>query len=206
MKKLFVLFLLSMFHWVEAQCFINGKSTIYVSQEESFTVDQLAQCKECYQWSVSSTNDATIVSDYKTNEVKVKGLRVGRVTLTLSMLTNNGLVQCNKSIDVIEGNSVAGTSSTTKILNCDIDINDFKELRYADNQIIFVPNDSSKNLTYQWVVRYQQGDEKRFEGRVPNVDYSVANPINEVRLIINSTVCTRKFSKTYPESFWKVLK
>ena len=206
MKNFILIFLLGITNWLSAQCFINGKTTLFLNQEETYTVDEVAQCKECYHWTVGNSEDVKLISEPKCNSIKLKGAKVGRVNLSISMLTNNGVIQCSKSIDVIAQNTVTGTASTSAPLNCDIDVTDFKELRYSENQVVLIPNETQKSFSYQWIVVYQSAGEKVIDEKVPTVLCSLDDPIKEVRLRNNSPVCTRKFSKTYPVSFWNALK
>lgn len=206
MKNVIVLVLMCILQSTHAQCFITGNSTLFVGQETNYVVDEIAQCKDCYQWTIGNGEEVIFTSVKNVNNIQLKGMKVGRVNLSLSMFTHHGLVQCSKSIDVIDKNTPLGTSSTSAPINCDVDVSDFKELRYSDTQIIFVPNLSQKKIAYQWLATYQSGAEQQVDDKSPVLECTSANPIVEVKLRINSTVCTRKFSKTYPESFWKALK
>ena len=146
MKNLVGITVLLLSLQLSSQCFIYGKSTIFVGNTESYSVDEIAQCKNCYLWKMDNNNVAEFSTENKTNSISLKGQKMGRVNLSATLLTNEGEVQCSKTIDVIEANTMLGNSSSVALSNCDVGIDDFKELNYSDNQIAFMPNISQKTF------------------------------------------------------------
>ena len=125
MKKF--LFLLSFLSFTNAfsQCNIKGNATIKVLETETYTVENdIAQCKDCHLW-VNIGGNSELQGDVKQNAVKLKGTSGGRTVLSLVMLSPQGVVQCSKNIDVVDG-AIIDTNKTavSTSSNCDIDFTD----------------------------------------------------------------------------------
>lgn len=210
MKKLITVISIFAGVYSFAQCNISGKSTIKVLDEETYSVPtELAQCKDCHLW-VGVGGNISLVGDNRQNTVKIKANSGGRQVISLAALTPQGLVQCSKNIDIVDGNgalpvtSVTPTSSETpKTGNCDIEVNNYKEVKYADQIVSFFPNVTSDSYKYNWTVTYQNGDSVSSTEKVPQFPFTKENGISRVKVKINSTKCVREFSKTYDSNYWR---
>lgn len=204
MKKNTLLFGLFASAIVSAQCNISGKSSISVLSEETYTVaNELAQCKDCHLW-VTVGGNTTIASDNRQNSVKIKANSGGREVLSLSVLTPQGLMQCSKNIDIVDGNgALPVVSETAKSKNCDIQANNYKEVKYAEGIVSFFPNVTNDTFRYHWTANYFNGDTMSSTEKVPQFPYTKENGITKVVVKINSSKCLKEFSKTYDGNFWK---
>lgn len=211
MKKLVLVatFFISIFAF--SQCTITGKSAIKVLEEETYSVDkEMAQCKDCHLW-VSVGGNATISGDNRQNAVKIKANSGGRQVLSASILTPQGLLQCSKNIDILDTSEVGiaknnvSTNDIPKLPNCDVQVNNFKEVKYAENIVSFFPNVTDGDYKYQWTVNYANGDQMISTEKVPQFPYTKENGISTVKVKVTSTKCIKEFTKTYELSFWKFL-
>ena len=109
MKKFTFLSLLFFGILLHAQCTINGKSTINLNTEEIYSVaNETAQCKDCHLW-VGVGSSASISGDNRQSSVKLKANTAGRQVLSVAILTQQGLMQCSKNIDIIGRNRLIFT-------------------------------------------------------------------------------------------------
>ncbi len=206
-KSLLFLSLISTTYFF-AQCNIEGNNTAKVGEQVTYTVDNdTAQCTDCHLW-VTTGGNSTVDGEFRKNNVTIKPNSIGRTILSLTMLTQNGVVQCVKNIDVVAGtNTIAtsnspetGSSITTKP-NCDITVDNFKELKYERGIVTFIPSDTENNYKYIWIVSYKN-ETKESTSLIPKFSYSDTNPIVKVMLRIVSKKCIREFSKNYESSYW----
>ena len=365
MKKNIILISLLLFNFAYSQCTIIGSSTIALAETETYTIDKTnAQCADCYLW-VNNTRFASIESDAKQSSIQLKGNIVGNTTLSVVMLSSNGVVQCNKEIAITqEGyynnsfakNAVPGIDSSEKTTitsndknftppkpkkidtekihipvfgnesskdlsstkakdekiaeakpkktetekpvvvhskpietiatkspekplaetkpkkveaekplavnstpvetiatkspekplaevkpaiveaekplavnstknytpaettpannqseapttqprsNCNISFYDFREEKYGDELVALVPNYLDNNYTISWTVNFQNGEQKTFTDKVPQLNYSRENEISTIVVKLISPTCERNFTKTYEKFFWK---
>lgn len=200
MKKLIAAAVLFYATAAYGQCVITGKSSIGIAETETYSLqNDNAQCKDCHLW-VTVGGNSTLQTDNKLNTVTLKGTSGGRTILSATILTPAGIEQCSKTIDVAPSNST--TPAAKENPNCDIDVNDFKEVKYADGIVSFFPSQTSKEYKYNWTVTYFNGDQKSSSEKVPQFPYSKANSIQKVSLKITDVKCIRTFSKTYENNYW----
>ncbi len=192
-----------------AQCNIAGKSSIQVLETETYTLmSGNGQCVDCHLW-VNLGGNTSIVGDNKQNSVKLTSNSAGRAVLTLSVLTNQGLVQCSKNIDIfntLSGENISNQTVPKETVNCDIDISGFKEVKVTDGVVSFFPSSSDKEFKFEWIAIYGNGEEKQSKERVPQFSYSAENPISIVKLKVISPICIKNLSKSYEANYWKFFK
>ncbi|MDO5616192.1 MAG: hypothetical protein Q4G16_08380 [Cruoricaptor ignavus] len=194
---IFASFLLS------AQCNITGKSTIGINDVETYTLqNDNAQCTDCHLW-VTIGGNSQLEGDFRKSSVKLKPTSAGRTVLSLSVLTGQGLAQCSKNIDIVDSNSAVGNVQQKTNDDCDINVNNFKEVKYSDGIVAFIPSSTNNNFRYTWTVTFANGEQKESEEKVPQFPYNQGNGIVSVKMKIVSGVCLKNFSKTYEASYWK---
>ena len=208
MKKFTFLSFLFFGILLNAQCTISGKSSIILNTEESYSVaNETAQCKDCHLWVGVGTN-ASISGDNRQSIVKVKGNSVGRQVISVAILTQQGLMQCSKNIDIIE-NKIAAENSVTTTLepiqkpDCNIKISDFKEVKYADNIVTFFPIGDDHQFRYIWTAIYMDGKEITSKEKVPQFPFTKTVGIKTVKLQMISDKCLKSLSKTYDNNYWE---
>lgn len=201
MKKIILAVLLMTSASAFSQCNILGKSSIGVSEPEIYAIENTpAQCKECHLW-VNVGGNSTIESDNKLNSIKLKGKAGGREILSLTMLTPSGIIQCSKNIEILDATKIA--KSEPKAPNdCDIDVNDFKEVKYSEGVVSFFPSKTANEYKYTWVATYFNGEKSESNEKVPQFPYTKANGIEKINLKIVSKKCIRNSSKTYDSNYW----
>lgn len=206
MKKIASLFALFLFIISFSQCNISGKSSIKISEEETYSVpNEIAQCKECHLW-ISVGSNTAISTDNKLNFIKLKPNSAGRLILSATVLTSQGILQCSKNIDVLDNTKQSDNldkATLTTINNCDIQINNYKEVKYAENIVSFFPNETNNDFRYEWIVNYANGESMKSNEKIPQFPFTKENGIATVKLKISSKVCLREFSKTYDANYWK---
>ena len=200
---------------ISAQCNISGKSSINVLAEETYTIaTETAQCKDCHQW-VNIGGNTTIIGDKKQNSFKVKANTAGREVISLSVLTPTGILQCSKSIDIVDTNSskplaTNGTTATAEIAevekpkNCDIEVTNYKEVKYNEQTVSFFPDVMNDAQKYSWVANYENGDTKKSTDKVALFPYSKENGITKLVLKVNSSKCLKEYSKNYDANYWRL--
>ena len=196
------------------QCTIDGVTSATVGEEVTLTVSGAeAQCKECHLW-VAVGNTAVISGDARLKTVKIASIKPGRQVISLAMLTPQGLAQCSKNIDVLEQTAgVANSSAPLSTTNvpppappvakpCDINVNNYKEVKYEAGVVSFFPLDTQGDWKYKWTVTYNDGETSKSYEKVPQFNYSAAKPINTVKLQVVSQKCMKEFTKRYDSNFW----
>lgn len=204
-KKLLMTLSLATGLYATAQCTISGKSTINVLSEETYSVSaEAAQCKDCHLW-VNVGGNTSILGDHKQNSVKLKAKSGGREVISLSVLTPQGFMQCSKNIDIVDANGTLPVQNTepAKTSNCDVEANNYKEVKYADQIVSFFPNVMSDSYRYSWTVLYFNGSTMSSTEKVPQFPFTKDNGINKVTVKIHSSKCMKEFSKTYDGNYWK---
>ena len=214
MKKFAFLSLLFFGILLHAQCTISGKSTMNLNTEEIYSVpNETAQCKDCHLW-VGVGNSASISGDNRQSSVKIKANATGRQVLSVAILTQQGLMQCSKNIDIIDSklntigtnNSNNGVTTTLEPVqkpDCNIKINDFKEVKYAENIVSFFPIGDDNQYRYIWTAIYMDGREITSKEKVPQFPYTKTDGIKTVKLQMISDKCLRSLSKTYDNNYWE---
>lgn len=206
MKKTLLLTAIAVYSVAFAQCKIVGNSQAKTTQPETYTIENdNAQCTDCHLWSVIGSN-AAIDGEFRKNSVKIVPNSGGRIILSLTTLTSQGVSQCSKNIDIAD-NSVAATPSPEQNVNCDVEIKNFKEVKFAEGIVSFFPIEQNpKDFKFTWTVSYANGDKKESTEKVPQFPYSEANPINDVKVKIFSGTCLKSFTKNYEANYWKIFK
>ncbi|MEC5395587.1 hypothetical protein [Bergeyella sp. RCAD1439] len=202
MKKLLSLSAVLFAFWAFAQCNIVGRSNIGLGASETYQVENNnAQCPDCHQWTLIG-GTAQIEGEFRKNNVKITPLSSGRSVLSLAMLTAQGVVQCSKSIDV-GSSGFASSAPEPRKVDCDIDINGYKEVKYAQGIVSFFPSNTQNEYKYSWTAVYSDGTQKSSLEKVPQFEYSAERTITLVKVKITSTTCMKELSKTYETGFWK---
>ncbi len=187
-----------------SQCVIKGNASMKVNETQTYTVENdIAQCNDCHLWTNIGGN-TSLEGDVKGKTIKLKANSGGRTVLSLAMLSPQGMVQCSKNIDVSDSSPVP--AETPKIVsnpNCDIDFNDYKEVKYSDGVVSFLSN-IDNNFKYEWTAIYMNGEQKTSNEKVPQFNYTKENGIATLKVKIVSSKCMKNFSKAYEAAFWKV--
>jgi len=181
------------------QCTIVGNSTIKPNETASFSVDAKAQCDECYFWKSSNEQSLKIEGNNKTNKVTATAASPAKNILSVSVLTNQGLLQCEKTLDVVD------TKQNIIENSCGIQIDDFKDVKVTESVISFFPNENSSDYLYKWTVSYANGEAQESNEKIPQFFYSEINYIKTVKLKITSKnpICSIILTKKFDQNYWK---
>lgn len=182
-----------------AQCNITGSKTIAPNETTTFTVDVKAQCEECYFWKSSNEQSFKIDGNNKLSKVSLTGKGFGKTNISVSILTDQGPVQCEKSIELTDLKQSLAEN------NCGIKVDDFKEVKVNETTISFFPNSNSGDYLYKWNVTYANGENQESDEKIPQFFYSDINYITLVKLKVSSKspICSMTLSKKYEQNFWK---
>jgi len=182
-----------------AQCTIAGNSAIKPNETTTFSVDAKAQCDECYFWKSSNEQNLKIYGNNKTNKITVKTGSLGKSTLSVSVLTNQGPLQCEKIIEVVD------TKQNVAENSCGIQIDDFKDVKVTESVISFFPNENSSDYLYKWSVTYVNGETQESSEKIPQFFFSEINYITTVKLKITSKspICSITLTKKFEQNYWK---
>ncbi|WP_300669315.1 hypothetical protein [Soonwooa sp.] len=188
-----------------AQCHISGPSTISVNENTKFSIEKdNAQCAECYQWSIKGKENF-IENDNRANFVYVNPQKAGKLTLSLTTLTNKGTETCSKQVNVTEANkdepSYQHVSTETK--DCIINTMTYKEYKYEDGKLVLIPEQDSNDISYRWTAIFKNGSKVESKDKIAQFRYSIENPIDKINLIMSTNNCTKISVRTYQEDFWK---
>lgn len=207
MEKFTFILLFSLSLFTSAQCTISGKASINENAEETYAVgNDTAQCKDCHLW-VGIGGNAMILGDNKQNTVKIKATSGGRQVLSLVYLTSQGVVQCSKNID-INGKPSTATNNTKitpdpePVADCNIHISEMKEVKVADNMVLFQPVGEDNSYKFNWTVTYFNGKVVASKEKNPQFSFGKADGIKKVQVKIISTRCMREFTKTFDTDYW----
>lgn len=211
MKK-FIFFSFLFFGFLlHAQCTITGNSTINLNAKETYSVaNEIAQCKDCHLWIGSGAN-ATISSDNRQSYVKIKANSAGRQVLSVAILTQQGLVQCSKNIDVTATNTISENGVITMVnpeqkVECNLKTKDFKEVKYSDNMVSFFPLGDDNALKYTWTATYFDGREIVSKEKVGQFPFSKTDGIKLIKLQMIVDNCMKTLSKNYDAYYWEHFK
>jgi len=195
-----------------SQCTIAGRSILKVQDEETYSIPpEMGQCRDCHLWTNYGKN-ATILGDNKLNSIKLKANEVGRQLVSISALTSQGMVQCSKTIEILDGknydDAINGTSADVKqninaSKNCDIEVTDFKQGKFGDGIVNFFPNVSNNEYKYAWSVTYSDGSIMKSTDKTPQFPYTKEKGISVVKLQIFSKNCIKDLSRSYEPIFWE---
>ncbi|WOC51297.1 hypothetical protein BPO_0650 [Bergeyella porcorum] len=204
MKKILLLMSLVSSVAAFAQCTIVGEEILEVNRSVTFSIENdNAQCPDCHLWRAKGDN-LRIQGDFRKGKVSVTPLAVGKNELTLTILTAQGVSQCSKNIDVLEKVAMAATPPLEyNKMDCDINISDFKEIKYSEGIVSFFPNNTDNNFRYQWAVTHASGEMVTSYEKVPKFQYNKEAGITSAKLRVISGRCIRDLSKTYDVGFWK---
>lgn len=211
MKKIILLSFLFFGFLLHAQCTITGKSTISLLSEEIYSVaNEIAQCKDCHLWTESGTSSG-IFGDNRQSSVKFRANSAGRQVLSVSILTQKGLVQCSKNIDIVENNPASENGVVTiadpeQKVECNIKTKDLKEVKYAENIVSFFPLGDDISLKYTWTATYFDGREIVSKEKVPQFPFSKTDGIKTIKLQMISDNCMKILSKSYDSNYWEYFK
>lgn len=185
-----------------SQCEIIGKKQMVIGISEVLSLpENIAQCKDCYQWSVTG-NQILIEGDNRQNSINLAPKTEGKTTIEVNYLsTSKGEVKCLQEITV-----VSSGSEVEKTSNCDIVIKNFKEVRYSEDIVsIFPVPVSSGTFSYTWTAIYENGNTKISSEKVPQFEDGENKRIKNIILKVDSKECQKELSKDYPTNFWKSL-
>ncbi len=203
MKKTITLFALLIAAFSMAQCIIIGKTSISIEENPMYSIENdNAQCTDCHLW-VTVGGNSQLDGDFRKNTIKLKPTAGGRTVLSLSILTPQGLSQCSKNIDITDKTSNISTSSNQQKVDCDISVNSFREVKYAEGIVSFFPSNTQNNYGYTWTVIYANGEQKTSTEKIPQFPYTKEGSITTVKLKVLSTQCMKDLAKTYDNTYWK---
>lgn len=199
MKKLILAttFLQSIFAF--SQCTITGADTVQVGERQTYTAANAdAACENCYTWIYMKEN-IILENESTTKDLTVKGARPGTANLSLEIKTNGKVSKCEKLITVI--------APTTSVLegdatNCVIAVEAFKEVRTSNKTVVFEPETTETNFTYNWTIYYRGGEKKQSSERKPQFDFSDEHVIDKVDMEVVLGRCSKKVTKEYNTNFW----
>lgn len=187
-----------------AQCNISGGSHISVDAISQYSVEnELAQCKQCHQWSVSS--NAQIVGDSRENKVSIKGISNGNATVSLQYLSPQGLVKCSREVTIVGESTAIPSVEKKNEGDCDISLENFREVKLKGDMVLLYP-DTKEDLVYFWEANYKNGMKETSSEKTPEFKLQLDNPIVSVQIKVFSKSCYKTFTKTYESNFWKFLK
>lgn len=181
------------------QCTVSGSNSLKLNDIATFSIDAKAQCDDCYLWKSSDENNLKIEGNNKTSQISVKAAGLGKSTVSVSVLTKDGSLQCEKIIDVVDPKQTADANS------CGIRIDDFKEVKVTESIISFFPNENASDYTYRWTVTYANGDIQESTEKIPQFFFSEINYLSTVKLKITSKmpICSITLTKKFEQNYWK---
>lgn len=203
MKKLYLITTTLFSGLIYSQCTIVGNSTINITETETYQIENdNAQCTDCHLW-VTIGGNAQLEGDFRKNSIRLKPTAPGRTVLSLAILTSQGLSQCSKNIDIVDGNQTSPIAQAERNINCDIAINSFREVKYSENIVTFFPSDINNEYKYTWTVSYSTGEQKTSTEKIPQFPYMKENEITSVKVKIVSSKCMKDLGKSYDNNYWK---
>ena len=208
MKKFVILIAVFLGVIVNAQCNIIGKSSIEIQSEETYSIaNEIAQCKDCHLW-VGLGSNANFVGDNRQNTVKIKANNAGRQVISLAVLTSQGLMQCSKNIDIIEAKAKIKDSNSITLdpvqkVDCNVQINDFKEVKYSENIVSFFPIGEDLQFKFIWTATYFDGREVVSKDKIPQFPFTKTDGIKSVKLQMISGLCMKSLSRSYENKYWE---
>jgi len=192
--------------YFNAQCTIIGKSSIGINEHATYTVENSnAQCSECYLWNEIGTTISTGTS-LKQKQIQVKGTTEGRSILSVIALTTEGVVQCNKIIDVVSPNSIfqdhSPQTSSENTTDCDIETKNFTEVKAKNGIFAILLDATNDGNTYNWYATYSNGEVLESNQKLPQFPYNTTATVTKVQLKVVSKKCLKTLSKSYEVEYW----
>ncbi|GGG61152.1 hypothetical protein [Epilithonimonas arachidiradicis] len=191
---------------LHGQCAITPSKIPTLNEITTITVGANAQCDECYSWKSSNEQVVKIEGNNKLKSVNLAGKSYGKSTISVSILTDNGVVLCEKNIEIVDPKQ----SLQQNLLDnsCGINIDDFKDVKVSESIISFFPNANSGDYLYKWTVTYANGETSESTEKIPQFTYSENNYITTVKLKISNKVllCSITLSKKFDANYWKASK
>jgi hypothetical protein len=196
-----ILFLTALLNSVFAfsQCTITGANQLQVGERQVYTAtNSEADCESCYQWTYLDQK-ILLESDTKKKDLTVKATVPGNAILSLEIMVNGEKSKCEKLIKVIAPTSNILSNDNVK---CDFGFDSFKEIRSAENKVVFEPQTTQTNFSYNWTITYRNGDTKKSFEKKPEFDYSDNLAIDKVEMQVIFNQCSTKITKNYDTNFW----
>lgn len=184
------------------QCNMTASKIPNPNEITTITVGLNAQCEECYSWKSSNEDVIKIDGNNKLKSINLLGKNFGTSTVSVSVLTDNGVVLCEKIMDV------AGDRQNVLENSCGINIDDFKDVKVSESVISFFPNGNSGDYQYIWTISYANGETKESVDKIPQFPYSDSNSITSVKLKISNKalLCTISLVKKFDANDWNASK
>jgi len=184
------------------QCNITTSKIPAPGELTTITVGANAQCDECYSWKSSNEEVVKIEGSKKLKSVNLAGKSLGKSTISVSILTDKGIVLCEKTIDIVDPQQHQLDNS------CGINIDDFKDIKVSESIMSFFPNGNSGDYLYKWTVTYANGETSESTDKIPQFQYSESNYIASVKLKISNKVllCSISLVKKFDANYWKASK
>lgn len=202
MKKITQISVLTISIQLFSQCNIIDVKPLKASEFLTFRVEKdNAQCPDCYQWTTLG-GSSKIEGNNKKNTVKLKNLSDGNSTLSLVVLTANGIEECNKTIEALAENREQENINLHEEANCDIPSMKFSEVKYDDGKVLVLPDSQNTNFKYNWLVTYNDDTKTESKDRISQFYYDKERLVNKIQLTISTKKCVKINNKTYSADFW----
>ncbi|MGV4414415.1 hypothetical protein [Chryseobacterium sp. T1] len=200
MKKITQILVLTISIQLFSQCNIIEVKPVKASETTTFRVEKNnAQCPDCYQWTLLS-NSAKIEGNNTKNSVKIKTFSDGNSTLSLLVLTSNGIEECNKTIEALT--EITEENHLNEEENCDIPSMKFSEVKYDNGKVLVLPDSQNINFKYNWMVTYNDDTRTESKDRISQFYYDKERLIDKIQLTISTRKCVKINNKTYSTDFW----
>lgn len=200
MKKITQILVLTISIQLFSQCNIIEVKPVKASETTTFRVEKNnAQCPDCYQWTLLS-NSAKIEGNNTKNSVKIKTFSDGNSTLSLLVLTPNGIEECNKTIEALT--EITEENHLNEEENCDIPSMKFSEVKYDNGKVLVLPDSQNTNFKYNWMVTYNDDTRTESKDRISQFYYDKERLIDKIQLTISTRKCVKINNKTYSTDFW----
>lgn len=199
MKKITQILVLTISTPLFSQCNIIEVKPLKASESLTFRIEKdNAQCPDCYQWTTLGTS-SQIEGNNKKSVVKLKKNYAGNSTLSLLVLTPNGVEECNTTIESFAQNN---ENKGLEEENCDIPSMKFSEVKYDDGKVLVLPDSHDTNFKYNWSVVYNDDTKTESKDRISQFYYDKDRLVNKIQLTISTKKCVKINNKTYSTDFW----
>ncbi|UOE41673.1 hypothetical protein MTP09_03265 [Chryseobacterium suipulveris] len=211
MKKILTVFSAMLFTSAFSQCVINGNSEIRMGTTSNYTIqNNQSQCGNCHLWE-NKGSVASLNGDVRKSSIRVRGNTPGTMTLQHTALTLQGVTECSKTINIVDGTGIrvnsnassTGVSNSNASSNCDIVFDNYVEVKNSDGLVSFRPEVQNSRYKYEWTATYANGEQKTSTADIPNFSYTGDNGISSVAVKITSPSCIKNFNKKYNSTYWK---
>ena len=197
MKKTYTLFALILFIFGAAQCTIQGPAQLQIGDKQIYSIaEKPANCTDCFQW---AHGDQKIILEGNTqrDSLIIKGAVPGNAILSLNVKSAEGVLKCQKTIEVVAGKELYLNSE-----KCKIDVSSFSFVKNPEGIIVFKPAETNHAYSYDWTIFYGDGTKQTSKEINPQFKVSAQMPIVKVELIVSSVQCTRRIVANYQSYFW----